>query len=350
MNRTALLSVMTAMILTAALLLGASGISTSRGRTAIAGPGFSAPEDIAPALLVSLPDPGQSGWGAVSAIQPPAQEPGEPVPAGGEPGTERAPRPEPEPISAWNKAPGLAAAVAEAMEGFSGRYSVAVQDLISGERWVYRGKDRYHPASTIKLPVTLYALAQYQAGRLGWQDLITYTEADFESPGGGAFETAPFGGRYPVENLVNRALIYSNNVAVNMLGRHLGWQNVRDWTRSIDGELYREPDGSPSVTVLSELGWWLHLHRLSAQEPETANLLLRPLREVAYMGRIAAGLPDGVPFVHKFGSYNGNNHDGALIFGDRPYALVILTGDGPEHEADRAIPLVTAAIHGVLSR
>lgn len=235
------------------------------------------------------------------------------------------------------------------MSDFPGRYSVAVQDLTTGERWVLGADDRYHPASTIKMPVTLFALNQYRSGKLRWSDVIEYTRADFESPGGGAFETAPFGGLYPVENLVNRALMYSNNVAVNMLGRHLGWNNIREWTRTIGGELYRREDGAPEVTVLSELGWWLHLNQLMRQEPKAADLIVGPLRKVAYAGRITAGLPSGTDHLHKFGSYNGNFHDGGVIFTERPYALVIMTGGAREYEADAAIARTSAAVYKVMT-
>lgn len=250
----------------------------------------------------------------------------------------------------WAKAPDLLAGVTEAFRGFSGTWSVAVIDLTTGNRWSVKGDLRYHPASTIKMPVTLYAMTQQKAGRLKWSDVIQYTEADFESPGGGAFETSPFGGWYPVENLVNRSLIYSNNVAVNMLGRHLGWQNVRDWTKTIGGELYREADASPSTTALNELNWWRHLYQVSLDDPKTAALILDPLSKVEFDGRIAAGLPSGLRFVHKFGSLDGNYHDGGIVWADgAPYALVIMTNGAEVDEAETYIPLATAAIHKVMS-
>jgi beta-lactamase class A len=271
-----------------------------------------------------------------------------PAPKTPSPPPAKAPAPAVQATPGWAKATQLQAAVAGATKDFPGRYSVVVQDLKTGQRWSVGADERYHPASTIKMPVSLYALEQHRAGKLGWEDLITYTQADFESPGGGAFETAPFGGRYPVSNLVGRALKYSNNVAVNMLGRHLGWQNIRDWTKRIGGELYRQPDGTPEVTPLSELGWWLHLEKLSRQDPKNAELVLQPLREVEYNGRIAAGLPKGVAFVHKFGSYDGYFHDGGWIMGEKPFLLVVMTHGAEEGEADQAIARVAAEVYKVM--
>lgn len=239
----------------------------------------------------------------------------------------------------------LEAEVHKAFTDFSGTWAVAVTDLQTGKQWEVGGDERFHPASTIKLPVTLYAMTEKKAGRLHWDDVIQYTEADFESPGGGAFEEAPFGDWYPVENLVNRALMYSNNVAVNMIGRHLGWQAIRDWTKTIGGELYREEDASPSTTALAELAWWRYLYKVSQDDPTTAAVVLDPLRQVAYDGRIGAGLPSGVKYVHKFGSMEPYFHDGGIVWAKRPYALVIMTRDGTEEEADLYISQATAAIH-----
>ncbi|MFZ5826218.1 MAG: serine hydrolase [Bacillota bacterium] len=250
---------------------------------------------------------------------------------------------------AWDKAPLLAEAVERAMSDFTGDFSVIVQQLESDLSWTYQPDQRYHPASTIKMPVTLYALEQYRAGKASWQDLIQYTAADFESPGGGAFETAPFGGLYPIENLVGRALKYSNNVAVNMLGRHFGWDQIRKWTTTIGGDLYREPDGSPRVTARSELGWWLHLYKLSQEDPQSAELLLQPLREVAYNGRITAGLPKGISHLHKFGSYNGSYHDGGIIYAETPYVLIVLTHGATEDQADAAIARLSAEVYKVMT-
>jgi beta-lactamase class A len=248
------------------------------------------------------------------------------------------------------KTPALTAAVEEAMAGFTGRYSVVVHELGTGRQWQVNETERFHPASTIKMPVVLYALEQYRAGKLTWDQQIEYTPADFESPGGGAFETSPFGGFYPVENLVGRAIRYSNNIAVNMLGRYLGWDEIRAWSRAIDGELYRADDGTPQVTALSELGWWRRLDQLSREDPQAAEMLLAPLREVAYDGRIAAGLPEGVPYLHKFGSYDGNYHDGGIVYGRRPYILIVLTGEASEEAADASIARLSAAVYKVMSK
>lgn len=265
--------------------------------------------------------------------QPPASSP----PAPAQPALTPDTAPVQAPANQANAGHPLLRALEEHFAAYPGRWAMVIVDLNSGERWEHNAQDRFHPASTIKMPVTLFALHQHMNGRLGWEELVTYLPEDFESPGGGAFETSPFYGKYPVSNLVHRALAYSNNVAVNMLGRTLGWQNVRDFTRTIEGELYRAEGGRPEITAASAAAWWLHLLELKESAPEQADLLLKSLGQVSYQARIAEGIPSGTSYLHKFGSYDGNHHDTGVVYGSTPYVITVLTAGMQEAEADRAI-------------
>nr|PZN39975.1 MAG: hypothetical protein DIU70_08670 [Bacillota bacterium] len=247
---------------------------------------------------------------------PPAQEP--PVPPGALPAGPD-----------WQP---LAEAVARAASGFSGRLSVVAVDLETGDRWEYRATDSYHPASTIKVPVALFALAEVRAGRLRWDDPVRLTEADFEPPLG-ALADVPPGTEVPVGRLVDLALRESNNTAVNALGRHLGWGRIRAFAESIGGGFDRGPLAIPRAAA----AWWLHLWQLSRTAPGEAELLVAPLREATYRGRIAAAVPPGVEVWHKYGSYLGHEHDTGIVLGPRPFLLVVYTGDGQPGEADGVI-------------
>ncbi|WP_374712891.1 serine hydrolase [Symbiobacterium terraclitae] len=238
-------------------------------------------------------------------------------------------------------------AVRQAMAGFSGEYSVALEDLSTGQRWLYNADRLYHPASTLKVAVALYALEQYRSGTIGWQDLVEYTEDDFEDPAG-LFAEAEFGASYPVGDLVDQSLKHSSNIAVNMLGRRLGWGNIERWTASIGGPLTHE-NRLPRASALSVLQWWHHLDRLAHEDPAYAELLLEPLRDATYRERITAGLPADVPHLHKYGSYDGNYHDSGIVYADTPYALVVLTEGAPVSEADRAIARLSTAVYQAMT-
>ena len=124
--------------------------------------------------------------------------------------------------------------------------------------------------------------------------------------------------------------------------------SIELWTETIGGRL-RHENRLPLASARSVLAWWRHLHRLSLEAPEQATRVVRPLMEAPYRDRITAGLPEGVPHLHKFGSYKGNYHDSGIIYTTRPYILVVLTAGAPLEEADAAIARVYAEIYRVMA-
>jgi len=238
---------------------------------------------------------------------------------------------------------GLQEVVTAVAREFPGRISVVAVDLSSGSRYAFRPRDPYLPASTFKLPVALCTLAAIDRGELAWDTPITYTEADWEPVGGGSFESAAFGSQWSVRNLVDRSIIYSNNVAVKMLARTLTWDGLLACTAEMGGPVTRTEEGSTPVSAADEAAWWLHLWQLSQERPDLAEELLSPLRRVTYTGRIQAGTPRPELVTHKFGTYAGYDHDGAIVWGERPYVLVVMTFGGGEYTADQAIERIAAA-------
>lgn len=226
---------------------------------------------------------------------------------------------------------------------YPGRISVVAVDLTTGSRYEFRARDPYLPASTFKLPVALCVLEAIDAGEMAWDTLVTYTEEDYEPVGAGGFAQAAFGSRWTVRNLVDRSLISSNNVAVKMLARTLTWDGLLACTTAMGGPVTRTEEGSTPVSAADEAAWWLRLWELSRERPELAEQLLRPLRQATYRGRIQAGTPRPELVTHKFGTYAGYDHDGGIVWAERPYALVVLTYGGGEYLADRAIERIAAA-------
>jgi len=277
------------------------------------------------------------GWaGAMQATHPLAGY--QPMPV--EPVEPRLPAPPAFVPAEWR---GLHEAVYAIASQFTGRLSVVAVDLTTGSRYEFRPRDPYLPASTFKLPVALCVLEAIDRGELTWDTPITYTEADWEPVGAGRFADAPFGSQWTVRNLVDRSIISSNNVAVKMLARTLTWDGLLKCTTEIGGPVTRTEEGSTPVTARDEAAWWLHFWRMSQERPELAEELLRPFRRVDYHGRIEAGTPRPELVTHKFGSYAGYEHDGAIVWAERPYLLVVLTFGGVEYEADTAIQRIAAA-------
>lgn len=237
----------------------------------------------------------------------------------------------------------LDTAVRTAAAGLDGRMSVVAVDLTTGDRYEFRPADRYYPASTFKLPVCLCTVEAIERGELSWETPVTFTKEDDDTVGQGGFATAPYGSQWTVRNLHDRSIISSNNVAVKMLARTLTWDGLAACTEKIGGRVTRTEEGSTAVRATDEAAWWLHLWQLKQERPAVAENLLRPLRAVTYWGRIQAGTPRPELVTHKFGTYPPYEHDGAIIWGEKPYLLVVMTYTTDHAAADATIAQVARA-------
>ncbi|HYF79167.1 MAG TPA: serine hydrolase [Symbiobacteriaceae bacterium] len=237
----------------------------------------------------------------------------------------------------------LDAAVRRTAADFDGRISVVAVDLTDGARYDFRQNDRYYPASTFKLPVTICTVQAIERGELTWDTLITFTKEDDDTVGQGGFANVEYGTKWPIRNLVDRSLISSNNVAVKMLARTLTWEKLAECTAALGGMVTRTEEGSTPVSAADEAAWWQAVWQMKQAKPEVAENLLRPLRLVPYLGRITAGTPRSDLVTHKFGTYPPYEHDGAIVWGERPYLLVVLTYGEDHDSADRAIEQIARA-------
>jgi beta-lactamase class A len=283
----------------------------------------------------------------IAASQSPAAPPQ--LPAGYDPYVDGAPPLAP--VDPLMPAPGavpavwqpLDRAVREAAAAYPGRISVVAVDLLHGDRYEFRPNDRYYPASTFKLPVTICTVQAIERGELTWETPVTFTPADDDTVGQGGFATTAYGTLWPVRNLVDRSLISSNNVAVKMLARTLTWDGLAGCTRALGGMVTRTEDGSTPVSAADEAAWWTALWQMHQASPDVAENLLRPLRQVPYLGRIVEGTPRSDLVTHKFGTFPPYEHDGAIVWGDRPYILVVLTYGGTHADADTTIAQLAGA-------
>ena len=226
---------------------------------------------------------------------------------------------------------------------FDGRFSVVAVDLTGGARYEFRPNDRYFPASTFKLPVTLCTVQAIERGELTWDTLVTFTKEDDDTVGQGGFADVAYGTKWSVRNLLDRSIISSNNVAVKMLARTLTWDGLAKCTAAMGGMVTRTEEGSTPVSAADEAAWWQTLWNMKQAKPDQAENLLRPLRLVPYYGRIQSGTPRSDLVTHKFGTFPPYEHDGAIVWGERPYILVVLTYGGDHAAADWQIEQVARA-------
>ena len=204
----------------------------------------------------------------------------------------------------------------------------------------------FHAASTMKVPVMIELFRQADAGLLGLDDTLIIRN-DFRSIVDGSPYKLSEGddsdrevyanvGKPMTLRALNEAMItVSSNFATNILIERLGAENVRATVKKLGGEgmvvLRGVEDqkafdkGMNNTTTARALMVLLEkLGRGEAVNPKADAEMVAVLKRQKFNSAIPAGLPPGTAVAHKTGNITRIHHDAGIVYGPKPYVLVIL--------------------------
>ena len=247
--------------------------------------------------------------------------------------------------------------------------AVAYQHLGTGAVFSLNDRERFHAASTMKVPVMM-AFFDAIDRRMARLDGPVPVRNEFHSiMDGSAYTLDPkedgdpdlyqsLGQSLPLEEMIRRMIVRSSNLATNLLIERIGAPTVNDLMRRIEAYDIRvlrgvEDDkayeaGMNNVTTAYDLR--LVLKAIADGKTFSAASsakMIDILKAQEFNEKIPAGLPPGTAVAHKTGDITGIHHDAAIVFppGEKPYVLVVLTaGFMDEKEADRAIADISRAV------
>jgi beta-lactamase class A len=208
-----------------------------------------------------------------------------------------------------------------------GTYGVYFKDLASGEEFGINAQTAIPPASTIKLPVVLYLYEQIADGKLNWTDRVHYNKnTDYQGGAGILQYSARHGDTYSLRNLATISITLSDNIAHNMLVRHLGYDNVMAFINELGPDTTR-PFGSASTTARDMGAFVEEAYRFAERNPGLGGRFLNDLAHTIYHVGLPGDLPAELVVPHKEGSIIGVATDAGIVFSRRPYILVVLSKD-----------------------
>ncbi len=251
----------------------------------------------------------------------------------------------------------------------SQRIAVARYDLQSDETLLRNERERFHAASTMKVPVMLAVFEAVTRGELSLEQKVQ-VKNDFVSIVDGshyALESGEdsekelydlVGTEVTLEELVRRMIVRSSNLATNLVIQLVSAPRVMALMKSIganDIEVLRgvEDDkayhaGRNNTTTAYDL--MLVLKALAEGRvisPEASKQMVEVLLSQEFNDGIPTGVTPGARVAHKTGSITAISHDAAIVFnpdGSR-YVLVVLTrGFADGDEARRVIAKVSRAV------
>ena len=197
--------------------------------------------------------------------------------------------------------------------------SISYYEFYSGLYIGHNDEQNYVAASVTKVPLAMLICERLESGQLNLNTTMTYLEVDFEEGAGIMFEDN-FGQAYTVETLLHNMIVYSDNVAKNMLYRYYGYYNSRI---AMADMINSEMSITENDISAKEMTKFLKLLYEKKDDPYY-GYIVELLTQTIFHERLDKYLPYEI-VGHKVGDYFENTHDAAIIFSERPYILTVLT-------------------------
>lgn len=237
--------------------------------------------------------------------------------------------------------------------------AVAFRTLDGRGELLLRPDDRFHAASTMKVPVMIELFRQAAAGRFRLDDQVPVVN-EFRSIVDGSLyslsaEDDSEGDLYRVlgstrswRTLCEAMITVSSNLATNILIDRLGVEPIRatvsslgatgmDVRRGVEDDKAFRAGLNNSTTARGLLVLLEAIATGKAVSPEASREMVEILKRQRFNDAIPSGLPPSTPVAHKTGTITGIHHDAAIVYGPRPYVLVVLVRGIEDEKASGAL-------------
>jgi len=208
---------------------------------------------------------------------------------------------------------------------------------------------RFHAASTMKVPVMIQVFRDVDAGTLRLDDSIPVTRAFHSSLDGSPYQLDPsddsdstlyarVGTRVSVRELVELMITVSSNLAANLLIERVGAERANRTAHELGADsiaVLRGVEDIPAfnagrnnTTTARDLGvLLLGVANGTAASAASCRAMVDVLARQRFNDGIPAELPPGTRVAHKTGDITAVNHDAGIVYPAHgaPYVLVILT-------------------------
>lgn len=230
---------------------------------------------------------------------------------------------------------------------FKGQYGIYYIDLDNNYEFGINDTDEYIAASTVKVPLNYYVYKKLVDGEVDPETKLVYNEADFEG-GTGILQGKKLAGKsYEIKYLLELSITHSDNIATNMLLRHFGRKNLREYMRELGGTVVKD---NKNVSCPRDMAIYLKkVYEFCNANGELGEEFKHNLCNTLFNDRLPKLLPEELKVAHKVGNQIGAAHDVGIIYVEKPYILTVMSkGVVSDEEANNVIAEISKKVYDVV--
>lgn len=220
------------------------------------------------------------------------------------------------------------------------KISWAVQDLTTGTFIESsNAREDFTAASTYKLPLCMYYYEEIAAGRINPNDTLLYSEAmredeDKENLNQPIHRKFKVGDQIQIDELLEAALLYSDNIAGHMLYENLGGYSKFKQIVTKYSPIEQSPQFTSDRYNVLNADYMMRLLNIIYNTPGTFNDLKYWLQHASLETYLNRSLP--AVYIQKIGNINEVRNAGGISNGNAPFSLSIYSSIG-KHEGQDVI-------------
>jgi beta-lactamase class A len=204
----------------------------------------------------------------------------------------------------------------------------------------------FHAASTMKVPVMIELFRQAAEGVIPLDTPIAVRNEFHSIVDGSVYKLsegddsdvdvyAKVGETMTPRQLCEAMITVSSNLAANILIEKLGAENIQRTVhamgadgmkvlRGVEDDKAFEKGLNNATTARSLLVMLTKIAQGAAVSPIASRAMVDMLSRQRFRDGIPAQLPEGTRVAHKTGNITKIHHDAAIVYGPRPFVLVVL--------------------------
>jgi len=202
------------------------------------------------------------------------------------------------------------------------KFGMVYYDINSKKSITINEDKQFVAASTIKVPINMLMYDMIQEKKIDINEKLKYDKVDFED-GAGVLRGNDLSKPIAIKTLSDLSIIYSDNIAINMILRKVGNENRYNYIGKIVGHPVAHEGNN-----ITPMDSFKILERLYSNPNDNKyyNDIIKTMKNTEYHDRIDKYIPQEI-VAHKIGDFVTYVNDTAIVCTDNPYVLVVFTKD-----------------------